>query len=169
VTIALCGKRLYLTSTGPEAAEALLPIFNSDKQFNLWSGYEATMSLTEVRTDLLETRDLPYGMIWQIRTMTGMLVGVAETAIVHPPHGAWIALLLIHREFQGLGYGSEAASLLEGYLFSSPEITQIGLAVLVKNAPALTFWKKRGYIQGSQTLDTHGNDVYLYFLARPLS
>lgn len=112
---------------------------------------------------------LELGLIWQIRTLTGKLIGVAETAILHPPHGAWISLLLIQRAFQGLGYGSEAASLLEGYLFSSPEITQIGLAVLVKNAPALVFWKKRGYIQRASTHDTHGNDVYLYFLTRPIS
>lgn len=165
----LCGKHLTLTNIGMEAAEELLPVFNGDEQFNVWSGYGPTMSLAEVRSDMLETQELPGGLIWQIRTLTGKLIGVAETAILHPPHSAWISLLLIQRAFQGLGYGSEAASLLEGYLFSSPEITQIGLAVLVKNAPALVFWKKRGYIQRASTHDTHGNDVYLYFLTRPIS
>ncbi|GCE29146.1 hypothetical protein KDA_46300 [Dictyobacter alpinus] len=169
MTTELCGKHLTLRNTGIDAAEELLPVFNGDEQFNVWSGYGPTLSLAEVCSDILETQELPDGMIWQIRTRTGKLVSVAETATLHPPHGAWISLLLIQREFQSLGYGSEAAALLEGYLFSSLEITQIGLAVLVKNAPALAFWKKRDYIQRSSTHDTHGNDVYLHFLTRPVS
>lgn len=164
--IELCGKQLTLTNTDMEAAEELLAVFNGDEQFNVWSGYGPTMSLAEVRTERQETQELPGGIVWQIRNTSDMLVGVAETAILHPPHDAWIALLLIQRTFQGCGYGSEAASLLEDYLFSSPEITQIGLAVLVENVPALTFWKKRGYVQGSRVFDTHGNDVSLHFLTR---
>ena len=45
-------------------------------------------------------------------------------------------------------------------------ITQIGLAVLVKNTPALAFWEKRGYVRGKHTRDQHGNDVYEYYLTR---
>jgi len=165
----LCRKHLTLTSTDIEAVEMLAPAFSGDEQFNLWSGYGSTMSLAEIRTDILETLDLPGGIIWQIRRTTGTLVGVAETAMLPSPSGAWIALLLIQHEFQGCGYGSEAASLLEDYLFSSPEISRVGLAVLVKNAPALTFWKKRGYVQDSHVLDNHGNDVYVFFLSRLVS
>ena len=160
----LHGKRLTLKIASINDAEVLLPIFNSDEQFNIWSGLEPTMSLEAVRAELQETLALPEGTVWQIYNETGTLIGVAETAVLHPQDGAWVALLLIKREFQGCGYGSEAATLLETHFFLSYDITQIGLAVLVKNAPALAFWEKRGYIRGKRTNDQHGSDVYEYYL-----
>jgi len=160
----LLGNRLLIKDVGINDAETLLPVFNSDEQFNIWSGIGPTMSLEALQAELQETLALPEGTVWQIRNQTGTLVGVAETALLHPSHGAWIALLLIARDFQGHGYGSEAATLLERHFFSSPEITQIGLAVLVKNTPALAFWEKRGYIRGKRMNDQHGSDVYEYHL-----
>ena len=162
----LHGKHLTLKNASINDAEVLLPAFNGDEQFNIWSGLEPTMGLEAVRAELQETLALSEGIVWQIRNKTGTLVGVAETALLHPQHGAWIALLLITHDFQGRGYGSEATTLLENHFFSSPDITQIGLAVLVKNTPALAFWEKRGYIRGKHTHDQHGSDVYEYYLAR---
>ncbi len=52
-------------------------------------------------------------------------------------------------------------------LFSSAEIRQIGLAVLIQNTPAMAFWEKRGYVRGVRYLDNEGDDVYAYLLARP--
>ncbi len=164
----LHGKRLLLKNADINDAETLLSVFNSDKQFNIWSGLEPTMSLETVRSELHETLALPEGTIWHISDRAGTLIGVAETALLHPQDGAWIALLLIKRDFQGSGYGSEAATLLEKYFFSSPDITQIGLAVLVKNTPALAFWEKRGYVRGKHTRDQHGSDVYEYSLKRTI-
>ena len=159
----LHGKRLVLSNVGIEDAEALLPAFNGDEQFNLWSGLGSTMSLAEIHTDMQETQALPRGVVWQISDNTGTLIGVAETAVLPYPRSAWIALLIIRHEFQGKGYGSEVVTLLEKHLFSYPETTHMGLAVLVKNTPALTFWEKRGYVRGKHTNDQHGNDIYEYY------
>ena len=158
----LRGKRLTLSIASMEDAEVLLPAFNGDEQFNLWSGLGPAMSLAQVHADIQETQSLPMGTIWRISDNANTLVGVAETAMFPHPHNAWIALLIIRREFQGLGYGSEVVTVLERHLFSYPETTQVGLAVLVKNAPALVFWEKRGYIRVKRTNDQHGNDVYKY-------
>src|SRR5437879_3134369 len=123
----LLGKRLILTSVSLNAAETLLLAFNGDRQFNVWSGYASAMTLDQVRTDMAETQNLPGGVVWQITDKTDTLVGVAETALF-PPNTAWIALLIICHDFQGRGYGSEAATLLENHLFTYPEMTRIGLA-----------------------------------------
>ena len=68
--------------------------------------------------------------------------------------------------FQGRGYGSETATLLETHLFSSPAIRQIALAVLIQNTPAMAFWEKRGYARGGRYVDNEGDDVYAYLLSR---
>jgi RimJ/RimL family protein N-acetyltransferase len=144
----LRGKRLVLASIGLDEAEEILPAYNGDEQFNLWRDGKPAIDLEAVRADMLEAKSIAGGVVWRIADQAGTLVGVATTAFVPPPHGGWIGLLIIRQEFQGQGYGGEAAGLLEGHLFADPDVTQIGLAVQSQNAKALAFWEKRGYQRG---------------------
>ena len=144
----------------------MLPAFNGDKQFNQWSGHASGLTLAQVQADMLGTLNQPGGVVWHLADQTEALVGVAKTALLPSPGTAWIDLLIIRRAFQGRGYGSEAASLLETHLFSFPGIRQIALAVLVENTPAMAFWEKRGYVRGGRYLDNEGDDVYAYLLSR---
>jgi RimJ/RimL family protein N-acetyltransferase len=161
------GERLVLTSVTIEEAPVLLPAFNGDEQFNRWSGHASGLTLEQVQADVLGTLNQSGGVVWRIVDQTGAPVGVAKTALLPSPGTAWIDLLVIRRAFQGRGYGSEAASLLETHLFSSPGIRQIALAVLVENTPAMAFWEKRGYVRGGRYLDHEGDDVYAYVLSHP--
>jgi RimJ/RimL family protein N-acetyltransferase len=162
----LCGARLVLTSVTIEEAPVLLPALNGDEQFNQWSGHASGLTLEQVQADMHGTFNQPDGAVWRLADQTGALVGVAKTALLPSPGTAWIDLLVIGRAFQGRGYGSEAASLLETHLFSCAGIRQIALAVLVQNAPAIAFWEKRGYARGVRYLDNEGDDVYAYLLFR---
>ncbi len=163
----LYGERLVLTSATIEDAPALLPAFNGDEQFNQWSGHASDLTLAQVHADMLETLKQPGGVVWRLVDRKEALVGVAKTALLPSLDTAWIDLLIIRRAFQGRGYGSEAATLLETYLFSSAEMRQIGLAVLIQNTPAMAFWEKRGYVRGARYMDNEGDDVYAYHLPRP--
>jgi RimJ/RimL family protein N-acetyltransferase len=147
----------------------MLLAFNGDEQFNQWSGHACGLTLEQVQADMLGTLNQPGGAVWRIADQIGALVGVAKTALLPSPDTAWIDLLVIRSVFQGRGYGSEAATLLETHLFSSPGIRQIALAVLVQNTPAMAFWEKRGYVRGGRYLDHEGDDVYGYILPRPPS
>jgi RimJ/RimL family protein N-acetyltransferase len=165
----LRGERLVLTSVTIEEAPVLLPAFNGDEQFNQWSGHASGLTLAQVQADMLGALNQPGGVVWRLADQTGALVGVAKTALLPSPDTGWIDLLVIRRAFRGHGYGSEAAALLETYLFSCPEIRQIALAVLVQNTPAMAFWEKRGYVSGGRYLDNEGDDVYAYVLPHPPS
>ena len=165
----LCGEHLVLTSASIEEAPVLLSAFNGDEQFNQWSGYASALTLAEVHADMLGALNQPGGVVWRIADRREALVGVAKTALLPSPGTAWIDLLVIARAFQGRGYGSEAATLLETHLFSSPEIRQIALAVMIQNTPAIAFWEKRGYVRGVRYLDNEGDDVYAYLLSHPTS
>ena len=165
----LRGERLVLTSVTIKEASVLLPAFNGDEQFNRWSGHTSDWTLEQVQADLLGTLNQPGGVVWRLADQREVLVGVAKTALLPSPDTGWIDLLVIQRAFQGRGYGSEAATLLETHLFSSAGIRQIALAVLVQNTPAMAFWEKRGYVRGGRYLDNEGDEVYAYLLPRPPS
>jgi len=165
----LRGDHLVLTSVTIEEAPVLLPAFNGDEQFNQWSGHASALTLAQVHADMLGTLNQPGGVVWRLADQTETLVGVAKTALLPSLDTVWIDLLVIRRAFQGRGYGSEAATLLETHFFSSPEIGQIALAVMIQNTPAMAFWEKRGYARGVRYLDNEGDDVYGYLLSRPTS
>ena len=162
----LRGEHLVLTSASIEDAPTLLPAFNGDEQFNQWSAHTSALTLAQVHADMLGTFNQPSGVVWRIADRREALVGVAKTALLPSPDTAWIDLLIIRRAFQGRGYGSEAATLLETHLFSSPEIRHIALAVMVQNIPAIAFWEKRGYVRGVRYLDNEDDDVYAYLISR---
>lgn|GEM_PF-1431305 len=158
----LQGQHLTLTSVDVTSAERLLPIFNSDEQFNLLSGSSAKMTLEMVQADISDGLTMPGGTLWQISVSSdpeSTPIGVAQTACIPPPSSAWIALLLIQPTDQQRGYGREAADLLEHYFFSNEAIKHIGLGVLVKNQRAIRFWHNRGYTQGLQRHDSYGNEM----------
>lgn len=162
----LRGELLVLSSAGIEDAPVLLSAFNGDEQFNRWSGHDADLTHEQVRADMLGTLKQAGGVVWRIADRGESLVGVAKTALLASSDAAWIDLLVIRRAFQGHGYGSEAANLLESHLFSDAEIRQIELAVMVQNTPAMMFWENRGYVRGERYIDNEGDDVYGYVLTR---
>ncbi len=162
----LQGNRLTLTSKTIEDAQTLLPAFNGDTQFNEWRNRPQGLVLNDACADIEDMLSQTGGSVWGIFDQNSTLIGIAETAYFSFPETAWIDLLIIRDAFQGQGYGSEAASLLELYLFSSSEVRQIKLSILVQNAPALAFWEKRGYERGERYLDSDGDDVYAYLLHR---
>lgn len=162
----LQGSRLILTPSEQADAYDLLPAFNGDEQFNMWNGGSPVMSIDAVRSDIEQALNMPGGTVWRIADLQQMLIGVAITAQIPPPHGAWIALFIIRQPFQHRGYGTEAAQLLEEELFSHSEIQQIGLAIVIHNTRAQAFWQKRGYSAGLHHRDLFGVESITMRLTR---
>ncbi len=163
----LQGKNIALLAVGAEAAEDLLPAYNGDEQFNIWSGDEPHISLAAVQRDITGTLEMPGGNVWRIQNQAAELIGVAITALVPPPDNAWIALLIIRKEYQRRGFGNESAQLLEDWFFSLPDIRHIGLGVFTVNTPAIAFWSSRGYRSGLRRKDLYGHETITYRLDKP--
>ncbi len=163
----LQGPQLALVAVGEEAAEDLLPAYNGDEQFTMWSGGDSTISLATAQREIAETLKMPGGNVWRIQNQAADLTGMAITALVPPPDNAWIALLMIRKEYQRHGLGSESAQLLEDWFFSQPNIRHIGLGVLTVNTPAVAFWSGRGYRSGLRRKDLYGNETITFRLDKP--
>lgn len=155
----LQGARVTMTTASVDDATDLIPAYNGDPDFNLLNGGTAELTLEAVRADLIEAHALPGGTVWRIADAGGEVLGVATTALIPPPHSAWIALLIIRQPFQRQGYGTEVAELLEQRFFARPAIVHIGLAVQEENTRALAFWEKRGYRRGLHRRDQLGRNI----------
>jgi RimJ/RimL family protein N-acetyltransferase len=155
----LNGPQLILTGVDQNSASELLIAFNGDPAFNQISGGLLLMTKEAVITDISDTLNMPGGAVWKITLRNGILIGVAETALIPPPQSAWIALLIICQKYQGKGYGRESATLLEEFLFQEPQITTIGLGISAENGRGLRFWERQGYSQGLHRRDAFGNEI----------
>jgi ribosomal protein S18 acetylase RimI-like enzyme len=80
--------------------------------------------------------------------LTNQLVAVADLLRGYPnEHTAFIGLLQVHWNHQGLGLGKSTYELLQRYVESSwPEIRTLRLAIVDTNAHIATgFWQRQGF------------------------
>lgn len=59
-------------------------------------------------------------------------------------HRPWIGLFLIHSDYQGYGFGTQAYYVFEQKL-KLEEVKELRLGVLQQNTRALEFWLRKGY------------------------
>ncbi len=95
------------------------------------------------------------------------LVGVADVYVeATMSDTATIGLLLIGGPYQGQGFGSETADLLEQMLFAEPEIEYIMAGVADGSDLGLRFWQRRGYQYGGVTTHDPETERVTVWLAK---
>lgn len=76
----------------------------------------------------------------------GEPVGQTNYLEANPDDGMpWLGLLMIARERQRRGLGTEAFQRLASYFHDTYGWPALRLGVLKQNAPALAFWERRGF------------------------
>ncbi|MGN1402221.1 MAG: GNAT family N-acetyltransferase [Bacillus sp. (in: firmicutes)] len=72
-------------------------------------------------------------------------IGLASYLPYNPKDGhPWLGLFMIHRDYQGFGYGTTAYFALEEKL-AAEGLKTIRLGVLGNNERAKTFWERNGF------------------------
>ncbi|WP_368042553.1 GNAT family N-acetyltransferase [Ectobacillus sp. JY-23] len=86
-------------------------------------------------------------------------VGLVEYMKQHEKDGRpWLGLLMIHRDYQGYGYGTNAYYMLED-MWKQQGITSIRLAVIKGHTQAKRFWEHLGFSFYAQKQSTKGITV----------
>ena len=76
------------------------------------------------------------------------MIGCADVIRGYPVRAkAVIGLLLLAERWQRRGFGRAFALLIEQVIAGWPEIATLRLGVIERNASALTFWRKLGYVE----------------------
>lgn len=142
--------RLTLAKTTAEDLAALLPVYQTNRQFLTWS-FESPDLATDYGLAQLqnEWQAVQYDSsreMWLAKLKSsGQVIATIDFLEQNPSDNLpWLGLLLVHGDFQGQGYGQEIFQSLVAYYRDEKKWTNFRLSVLNQNKKALAFWQKQG-------------------------
>lgn len=130
-------------------------MINSNPRYNEMEHQKAIRSREEIQEEFLTDKTESY-LIKLDDTYIGMLEYMRE----NPKDGYfWLGFLLIHGDYQGYSFGTQA------YLHLEEKVREMGedairLAVLVENENGKRFWERLGFTYYDKTVSNHDNEVY---------
>jgi GNAT superfamily N-acetyltransferase len=129
-----------------------LEIVNSNPEYNLRENDREQRSAEEVRLELLNDNTISAFI-----KLDDTYIGVINYLPSNPKDNyPWLGLLLIHRDYQGYGFGSLAYTLFETEYLKS-DVIRIG--VLKENVNARSFWEEKGFIYYQTVVNETAKEV----------
>lgn len=144
-------ERLRIREAEAEDLSALLAVYLSNPEFVAMNegarGEQGYYDLEMFQRDWQVQRMMPGGHVLGIYLKeTGAAVGQASYLEENPDDGMpWLGLLMIARERQRRGLGTEALRRLAVFFRAAYGWPALRLGVLKQNTPALAFWERRGF------------------------
>jgi GNAT superfamily N-acetyltransferase len=140
-----------------ELIEVVSEIINSNPDYNTMESSTPTRSLEEISEEYFDGNSEIYFIL-----LDETYIGILDYLEHNPIDGfPWLGLLMIHRDYKGYGFGTNAYFTFEEKL-REKGIKQLRLGVLLENQSAKTFWKSTGFTYIENKLSTNGNEVEVY-------
>ncbi|MDQ0350949.1 GNAT superfamily N-acetyltransferase [Alkalibacillus filiformis] len=118
-------------------------IFNSNPEYNYIAFDKRHLEDNDILSQYEETAELKTNRY--LISLDETPIGIIEYGMFSPrAHKPWLSLLLIDKEYQGLGYAKESYFLYEN-LMRDKGVKSIQIAVHAKNKNALDFWVPLGF------------------------
>ncbi len=143
-----------------ENKRIIMSIMNSHPSYNRLVLGKALLTSGDIERDIKESLELGASSFY-IKN-DDEPVGLIDFLPENPrDKQAWIGLLIVHKNHEGNGIGSEALRLLEEQLLLQ-KVGKVRLGIHKGNDSGTAFWRKHGYINIKSTTDKHQNQVDIY-------
>lgn len=142
-----------------ELIDVIVEITNSNPDYNQIENGISTRSIDEIKKEYFDTSNQSETYFIKL---DDTYIGLIDFLEHNPRDGfPWLGLLMIHRDYQGYGFGSNAFILFEENI-KIKGIPSIRLGILPKNASAKSFWKSHGFDYVENKTSTNGLEVEIY-------
>jgi ribosomal protein S18 acetylase RimI-like enzyme len=129
-------------------------IINSNQTYNELENGKRTRTVEEIRASFNEHET----QITKFIKLDDTYIGIIDYLPENPKDGLpWIGLLMIHNDYKGYGFGTNAYLQFELELIEKG-LKTIRLGVLEENKKAINFWESLRYVQYSVST-LNGNKV----------
>lgn len=147
---------MHFESISKETLYIALEIINSNPEYNLLENGNSERTLQEAEKDLLNP-STESNFIKLDDTYIGLMDYLEENPNDHFP---WLGLLMIHRDYQGYGFGVQAFELYKKKFLKQSERVRIG--VLKENIKAHSFWKSLGFVSYKTSKSSFEKEIICY-------
>ncbi|WP_153126092.1 GNAT family N-acetyltransferase [Peribacillus tepidiphilus] len=115
-------------------------IMNSNKEFNKLETGRETRTREEIKKELMAVETDTYFI-----KLDDTYIGIIDYLKNNPKDGfPWLGLFMIHSDYQGYGFGTQAYLLFEE-LLKEKKVLSLRLGVLKQNDKGKRFWKNLGF------------------------
>jgi GNAT superfamily N-acetyltransferase len=142
-----------------ERIDVIVEITNSNPDYNQMENGFSTRSIDVIKQEYFDTSNQSETYFIKLDDTYIGLINFLEN---NPRDGfPWLGLLMIHRDYQGYGFGSNAFLSFEESI-KLKGITSLRLGILPKNDSAKSFWKSHGFQYVENKTSTNGIEVEVY-------
>lgn len=143
-----------------EYIDVIVEITNSNQNYNLMENGALTRTKEELIKEYFQSTNQSETYFIKL---DDTYIGLIDFLEHNPRDGySWLGLLMIHGDYQGYGFGTNAFTLFEEQLKSRESINALRLGILVNNHPAKKFWKSHGFQYIKNKTNTNGIEVEVY-------
>jgi len=148
---------VYFEEMTKETLYIAQEIINSNPGYNVLENKNDHRSLAEMEKEFLGS-DTVSAFI----KLEDTYIGVIDYLIENPKdHFPWLGLLMIHSDYQGYGFGTQAYALYENEMMNRG-LGSVRLGVLKDNTKAHSFWESQGFVLFKKTTSQSGNEIWCY-------
>lgn len=148
---------LHFEKVSSETLYIALEIINSNSEYNVFENGAKTRTINEIGEELLNpmTESL-------LIMLDDTYIGVMDYLMENPKDGCpWLGLLMIHGDYQGYGFGTQAYALYENMMLERG-IPKIRIGVIKENVKAHHFWKSLGFTFFKSTMGQNNREIICY-------
>jgi GNAT superfamily N-acetyltransferase len=134
-----------------------LEIINSNTHYNIVENECAQRELEEIEEEFLN----PVTISVFIK-LDDNYIGVMDYLMENPKdQSPWLGLLMIHGDYQGFGFGTQAYALYESDM-RKRGLGRTRVGVIKENVKAKQFWESLGYLYIKTALSENGKEIFVY-------
>jgi GNAT superfamily N-acetyltransferase len=134
-----------------------LEIINSNSHYNFVENEHTHRELAEIEEELLNP-DTTSVFIKLDDTYIGFMDYLMENPKDQCP---WLGLLMIHGDYQGFGFGTQAYALYERDM-RERGLSQTRIGVIRENVKAKQFWESLGFLYIKTAFSENGKEIFIY-------
>ncbi|MFF2449066.1 GNAT family N-acetyltransferase [Neobacillus sp. NPDC058068] len=134
-----------------------LEIINSNPGYNQLGNEKESRTLEEVKVELLNNKTKSLFI-----KLDDTYIGIVDYLLLNEKDQCpWLGLMIIHADYQGFGFGTQAYYKLEKELIDNG-LSVLRVGILKENHHAQRFWSSLGFEYFKTAQSNHSNAVDCY-------
>jgi RimJ/RimL family protein N-acetyltransferase len=148
---------LYFEEITKETLYIALEIVNSNPEYNVLENGNENRTPSEIEGEYLNPKTSS-----EFVKLDDTYIGVIDYLMENPKDNCpWLGLLMIHRDYQGYGFGLQAYALYENEM-QSRGVERVRVGVISENTSAHRFWLKLGFLYIKTANWKNGKEILCY-------
>lgn len=148
---------MFFEEVKKETLYIALEMINSNPEYNRFENGKEARTLVDMEEEFLNPNTISAFI-----KLDDTYIGIIDYLLENPKdHYPWLGLLVIHADYQGYGFGSQAVAVYENEMRKRGK-KSVRIGVLKENTKAQRFWESLGFVYYNTASAQNGTGILSY-------